>query len=358
MQQLTQIVPRQRVWLFEYPYTYVRSIAMRSALIPKKEYHKLVKMSEPEIIQFLSSTTYGDEINTLSGTYSGITLVERALQKNMEKTWNKLQRISPPALRRVLDAYSFRFDIANIKTILRSLTLGKKEDINQHLSSLGKLSKEELAELSKSDRVEDVLSRVGLTTLESIETAMEEYQKTKNLATLENALDRYYYDTIALFSKKMGRSGRFLVGFLQEELKVRNIITLLSAKKGRIETEKLKSLLLPTYEKKTDSLFETLSLKTLDEILQRLKKTEWEKAITRGEEKYKKTGSLVDIEIALWGTFLKRTQVLEHQDPVSVNNILGFVLAKEIEARNLRILVKAKEFGMPEEFIENELVVI
>jgi len=53
---------------------------------------------------------------------------------------------------------------------------------------------------------------------------------------------------------------------------------------------------------------------------------------------------------------LKQSILLLHQHPLSVDVILGYMFAKDIEVRNLKIIVKGKQLGLSEEFIESQLV--
>ena len=50
-------------------------------------------------------------------------------------------------------------------------------------------------------------------------------------------------------------------------------------------------------------------------------------------------------------------QKLISQKPLSADIIIGYLFAKEIEMRNIRLITKAKEFGLSDEFLENQLVV-
>ena len=71
----------------------------------------------------------------------------------------------------------------------------------------------------------------------------------------------------------------------------------------------------------------------------------------------KKKESLVAIELLLNKYLLDRIILLLHQHPLSVDVIMGYLFAKEIEIKNLKTIVKGKQLGMKEEFIENEIVV-
>ncbi|MBI2138310.1 V-type ATPase subunit [Candidatus Woesearchaeota archaeon] len=66
--------------------------------------------------------------------------------------------------------------------------------------------------------------------------------------------------------------------------------------------------------------------------------------------------SLTSLEENLHAYLLRKSMLLQHQNPLSVDVILGFMFAKEIEVRNLRLLAKAKGMGLPEERIFKHLV--
>ncbi|MBN2454152.1 V-type ATPase subunit, partial [Candidatus Woesearchaeota archaeon] len=88
----------KEVRLGTYPYTYARISCMKTTLLKKEDYARLMKMTPNEIIEFLQETTYRKEINELAIKYSGTQLVEIALNRNLEDVFAKLRRISKPEL--------------------------------------------------------------------------------------------------------------------------------------------------------------------------------------------------------------------------------------------------------------------
>ena len=94
----------------------------------------------------------------------------------------------------------------------------------------------------------------------------------------------------------------------------------------------------------------------LDSLTKALEQTEYKNAIDKGIVDFKNTGSLVTLEAELYKYLLRKATLLLHQHPLSVDVILGFMLAKDIEIRNLRVIIKGKQLGLSEEFIEKQLV--
>lgn len=58
----------------------------------------------------------------------------------------------------------------------------------------------------------------------------------------------------------------------------------------------------------------------------------------------------------LYKYLLEKSILLQHQHPLSIDIILGYMFAKEIETRNLRVIAKGKQLGLSNEFIESQLV--
>src|SRR3989344_7295127 len=76
-----------------HPYAATRAKVMKSLLIERNDYDKLLKMSLPEIAVFLQNTQYKEEFNQLGVNFQDIELVERALNLNMANMSKKMQKI-------------------------------------------------------------------------------------------------------------------------------------------------------------------------------------------------------------------------------------------------------------------------
>src|SRR3989338_7689822 len=85
-----------------YPYTYVQANVMRTKLLTKHDYDKLLKMSYTEIAKFLQDTEYKAEIDKFAMKLSGVELLEMALAKNLVRSFYKLRKISSPELQEMI----------------------------------------------------------------------------------------------------------------------------------------------------------------------------------------------------------------------------------------------------------------
>lgn len=336
-----------------YPYTFARASAMKGVLLKKEDYDRLLKMSTPEIVRFLQDTAYKKEIDEFAANHEGLELVEIALRQNFGKTLAKLQRISTGNLRELLDAYLVRYDIENIKIVLRAKFTGDMT-ADQFLIPAGNLSKAYFQSLLQKDSVEDVAHLVSIADLSS---GIKHYQHTGSLFEIENLLDRHYYEGLLELVHRVPRQGILFGKFLRTELDVHNFMTILRLAKEGFSPERMKGYIFARGQRlKQAALQRLLSSSDVEEILDRLKSLGFRDIAIPAIEAYKKQKHLADVEVAQRRYLLHRATLLRHQHPLSIDTILGFMLAKEIEVRNLIVLIKAKMLDLPEEFVQNEIV--
>lgn len=347
-----------------YPYTYARVSAMKSKLIRKEDYDKLLKMKTNEIIKFLQETEYRKEMDEFSMTASGVNLVELALNRNFTRAMLKLKRISDNELRLLIEEYLRRMDIHNIKTILRAkFTKMPWEYAETLLVPAGRLKKEDLAVLMKMESVEDIVKSLRRLLKADIDftDALKSLKEKNSIFEIENALDRHYYSDVLEFVEKVPKEGELFVRFLKHEIDILNINTILRLKKEKADKKEIqKYLFYSGLYLKRRMLSNLTAIDDIQELIGRIKREGYKKAFeedTRDVREKKEEKSLVDIEVQLKRYLLNKAALLLHQHPLSIDVILGYMFSKEIEIRNLKTLLKGKQLGVEENFIARELVV-
>src|SRR5438128_6174878 len=107
-----------------YPYVTARVRARRAALIPQETYSRLLQMEIPEIARFLGEREHKAEMLALGARYSGVDLIEMATSRNLTKTYNDIYNFCEGKLRAIVGRYLDRYDLQNIKTIVRAKIYG------------------------------------------------------------------------------------------------------------------------------------------------------------------------------------------------------------------------------------------
>jgi V/A-type H+-transporting ATPase subunit C len=344
------------ILLGDYPYTYVRTLYLLSELIKKDDYHKLMKMSLPEITKYLEESAYKEEIDKLAVKYSGVALLENAFYQNTRRMFEKLKFISSDKVRSVIQGYSKRSDTYNLKTIIRGrFTNIPEQEIIDLLLPIGTLNMEHLARLIKKDSIKSILADSGLLNESSIDTVYKEFEKTNNLFEIENLLDKSYYSFLLSFSKRIKLRGKKFREFLHSEIYINNILNILRLKKANTKKNDIMKYLIFTGNKKDDSLLNfIMSLDSTDEIFKVIQKRD--RGLQR-EFTNINTDSLIELELALKRFHLKKILLFQNKYPLSIDIVFAYLLGKEMEIRNLSLIVKGKQLGMNEKFIEEQLIV-
>jgi V/A-type H+-transporting ATPase subunit C len=345
----------KKLKLGKYPYTYVRTTVMKSLLFKKHDYEKMLKMSFNEIAKFMQDSNYKKEISEFAIQYSGADLLELALNKNLAYTFKKLIMISPKELGLVIREYAKRKDVEDLKTIIRGkFTNTDEKTVFNMVTSAGTLSREYLHEIMKKESIEEVLKNNKLVDFSLFEKGLNYLKEKNSLVMIENALDRYYYNNLIEFSKMLPEESALFKSFLVKEVEILNILTLLRLKKSKIGNTR--ELIITARGSINPKITKMSELNDLDALIKALGDTKYKTAIDKGISDFNATGSLITLETELYKYLLKHITLFLHKHPLSVDVILGFMLAKDIEIRNLRILIKGKQLGLEEDFIEKQLV--
>ncbi|MBI2139608.1 V-type ATPase subunit [Candidatus Woesearchaeota archaeon] len=356
---------RRRVRLGEFPYTYVRVSVMRSSLYKKSEYDKILKMSFGEISRFMQDSTYSEDVSAFGVSTSGLELIEKATNRNLVRTFEKLRRISPPELQSLIGLYLGRFDTYNLKSILRGIYSGKpKEQVMEAMVFAGALKEGDFKGMLDAETIPDAIAGMPKMEKRQKETLAKAFMEKGNLIEVENFLDKLYFshvlDSISLFSGQ----GKLFREFMAEEIGILNMMTFLKLKKKGLSNREIKNMLVDTESilqssgKASLLLGHLLSTHSDEGIINLLQQSEYGSFLTPESIQGGKISdiSLTSLEEQLHAYLLRKSMLLQHQNPLSVDVILGFMFAKEMEVRNLRLLAKAKGMGLPEERIFKHLV--
>lgn len=344
MTQLFAPLP-EKVTLGTYPYAYARVSAMKGKLLRAEEYHKLLKLSLPEIAKNIQELEYKHEIDQLAVEYEGVELLTRALDLHFQNIMAKLRRIADEELMLLIEGYLKRNDIANIKTIIRGKVRGMAQDeIKMTLLPGGTLEEtmQWLIQAESRDELANRIAALGMSEFSPLKKLIQEGA----LPDVDLVLDRVYYRYVLSLANRCAAEGQPFADFLRNELDNRNLFTMLRLRKAKIPVPGIKEQLLPAGRKyKIPQLLQWTALSD-EELAKQLQ----QRGIPYGEI------TAAQLEVQQHKQLLDSAVLLLHRYPLSVDVILGFLFAKEVEMRNLRMIIMGKHLGIAEEFIEKNLV--
>jgi V/A-type H+-transporting ATPase subunit C len=292
-----------------YAYTNTRVRVMKSKLLSRQDFEKMMKMSVPEIARFLSDSEYKREVDEMGAKYEGVNLIEYALNRNMSNAFRRIHDFALRDSRVAISLYLKRWDVWNIKTILRGKQSNSAdEEIFVNLVPAGEFRETELKRI--------------ISTAQDYGAAVKAFSKTEyapilekhasNPEKLEDELDRYYYKQL------LQKAPPEIQAFVKKEIDIINFLGMKRAK----DTE-MKFIPIPGGADKPPKL------------------------------EYKDT---LEISAKLKAELLKAGSQMLHTFKRNVRPVMGYFVAKESEIRNIRILARGKHAELSPGVIESNLV--
>jgi V/A-type H+-transporting ATPase subunit C len=322
----------------DYPYMYARVSAKRAKLYEPSDYENMLKMGPNGISRKMEEGAYKEDINQLGSNYDGVKLVELALAKNLAFEMSELTEMAGGNLQKVLETYLRRYDILTLKRILRAKQSGE-EKIEDYLTPVGGISEEKLQELKemKYEEVKESIAFDGSTI-----NYQDYIEESESLAEVEKGLDQAYYDELNNLADKFNSQN--LREFILEEIEYENIKIVLRMKKYNLSEEEIRDRLLTA---KNGRKVENLIQMEFDEALN----------FVISELNLDVDPQLESVEHAIEVHRLENALRMLHTQPLGLSSILGYVVAKITEVKNLRMLLRAKETGIQnQETIRRQLV--
>lgn len=347
------------------PYTYVRTTVMASQLFSEEDYRKLLKLSLPEIVQFLEESTYKQEMDELASTEGGLQLIEHGIQRNFWRAVDKLRRIADDDIRFFIDVYVWRNDIENIKTLVRGKRAGESVARLRNLFLPGTITKDELVELYHKPDVESLLAALDLPFI----AEPERVYANEGLVGLEARMTHGYYELTHRVARRIADERALFRQYLLLEVDLINILTILKLKRTKSPAESIEPYLIDAHaginpndysirHRSRKALFRQLTdAADIDEAIRILEGSRLKSVVQKGIDAYRSTGSLLELEREFDSMLLRQATKLTHQQPLSADVVASYLLAKVIETRNILMVIKGKELGVAESFLERELVV-
>jgi V/A-type H+-transporting ATPase subunit C len=335
----------------KYAYITGRVRAKKTKLIPAEMYSRMMGMDISEIARYLEETQYKDEIDALSKDYSGTELIEHATFANLAKTYRNLLEVSIDEPKFLILEYLRRWDIWNIKTVLRGKFYGASDaEIMKYLVPAGELDVEFLEGLAKKDTVQEVIAAFEGTDYTS---ALAQYDG-KSLSSVENALDKlYYFRMERAVGGTLSVGGGLLLKYVRREIDIRNLITLFRMNKAGVEANIIQENLIPG-----GKLYDELSRMAgmpFGEFLRSLEGYPFWSSIS--DIATPDLDAVSRVEARLRAYLVRYAWALSNYHPLSILPVLGYMVSKETEVANVRKIVRGKEAGLPAELIEEQVVV-
>ncbi len=330
-----------------WAYIVARTKVMKSRLLKAEDFRKLLNMDFDEIIRYVGETEYKREVDEMGYKYTGPRLLDYALFANLARTYRKLIEVSFGASKFLIAKYLEKWDVWNLINILRGKMAGvQPEIIEDTLVPAGEKDFEFYKTLIVRDVEEVVKAFEGTPYYEALSKIGSE-----DMSKIEDELYKIYYRELLKLSPSDFAMKLFL-DFIRMEVDIRNIKTILRLKADDATAEEIMNCIIPGGYELTEDEARKLAAMPLDELVKALEGYWfWKDIEIEGKEVAR-----VEIEFdKIWiSTIAKRAS----NYPLSILPVLQYVVLKKVEVDNLRILGWGKWYGLPNEEIERQMVIL
>jgi len=354
----------------EYDYGNARLRAMKSRLLDGPAYDALVNADTlDELISALARTPYRTDVEAALIRYTGARCIAEAVRLNVAREGRQIQSFFDGEPRRLIKVLLGRWDVFNLKTILRGHARSIPADqIAESLVPAGELDAAALATLVAQPTIRatvDLLVTWGLSYARPLVEAMPAYTERGNLAELELALDRYRFAAALAQLPADEPNASLIRELLAAEIDVTNIMTLLRLTRIRDREATLRAhygtpdpapLLLSGGRLVAEQMSRLNQAETVSDVAHLLAGMPYGPVVESQLEAYHQTGDLGLIQRALERWLILEGVSMFRRDPLSIAVVIGYLSAKQAEAANLRLIAYGKASGLEPDAIRREMI--
>ncbi|MFH0815505.1 MAG: ATP synthase A1 subunit C [Methanobacteriota archaeon] len=336
-----------------YAYVNARVKARRRNLLTGDAYPKLMKMGPGQIARLLGETAYREEMLRLASSYEGDELLEMALNANLSRTYRDVLGFCKGELHGLVKAYLDRWNVWNLKTVIRGVHHGiPADEVLEGVIAGGSLSRDDFATLLKMESALDIIEHVRQWGLDSPPAAtLEQFAKDGNLGPVEDFYDTKYYARLLESIQGNSKPIKIYRWFVRTEIGITNSKNLMKLKLEGVAPARITASMIPGGRAVHTEKLETLATGTAEEALEEIKK-----ALDDDLGGVKATDRASAIALELDRYLLRIAEHQSHIYPLSILPVLNFIIQKKDEVDFVRLIVRGKSGGIPDEKIQEMIL--
>lgn len=329
---------------------YEQNLLSRNDLERLNDYDSL-----DEVLNALNDTVYRDSIAELNRPEE----YEKILDNELKRVYNLIEDTAnnPWILQFLRERYNFH----NLKVLVKEVI--QKENHAHLYSDLGNI---DIAYIKKGlidgEKLEDNflenLNIEGYTPLNQVHDdnddylyyarqALDKYEETGNPKDIDTILDQYYYDNLLYDADKLGLAR--VKDFTKERIDLINVKTLLRVKSQDLSVEELQESLIEGGNISLDKFIEGFN-SSINTLVAMTSNDSINKYLINAIDNDKSIDeNLLDLEKSIDDHFMDYSREAKSMT-FGPEVLMNYVISKETEIKNLRIILVSKLNSLPKEF--------
>lgn len=265
---------------------------------------------------------------------------EDMLRDETTKLYDYLKSISPEPM--IFDIFSYRYDSHNIKVLLKSELSGAETE--GLLVDNGVMDKNALGILLR----ERDLGKLQPEFADAVNESLDTYARTKDPQIIDILVDGAYYRMFLRMAIATG--SKFLTGLAARIIDIANINAFIRVKSKMEDLDLLTRVLIPGGTIKNKEYLDSFS-REIESFRDVLKGTGYGELLDILTEK---TGSVTEFEKACDNHIMEYVRKFRHK-AFGIEPLIGYMLGKETDIKNARIILVGKINRMSDDIIRERL---
>jgi len=318
-------------------------------LYAEHEIRRMLDMDLRAILRFLHERVYKEEVEegSIKYRFSTSDVIEYALTKNLGKAYEQIYSYALGSAKARLEMILGSIDVQNIKTFLRAVhSKAPKEEMMKNILPGGKYPESFWEKGLSAESLENYFAKT------EFGKVVKEYLAERNLAKIEDRIDKEYYARLLNFVKGMqeSRADCVFLEFVRKEIDLRNLATAMKIRfySGSFKIP-LSDVFIPGGWSINPKGFRSLCEAKDDEEFLSLASAYWfgREIVSIMGRCAHCSGQIKRLEHYL-ARIAKNFALIY---PISILPVLSYLLAKRIEVEQIRIISRGKAHGLAKEEI-------
>ncbi|AGI84766.1 hypothetical protein MMALV_00090 [Candidatus Methanomethylophilus alvi Mx1201] len=340
-----------------YSYTSARVKAKKSKLLKEEDYNKMLMMSVPEISHYISDAGYSKEMADLGNRYEGLSLVEYATYANMAKAFRSILNSSTGALSRMVNAYLTKWDFENLKTIMRGKKYGLPiEEIREDLVPAGNLSMDDLDKMLSLTTIEDILAafskKIHIVVPDDV---ISSYKTNGILGSIEDVLVKEYYKNLLASISSSDRPTQIFRTYIKTCIDLKNVETVLKFKADGITGDVVVEYWIPGGTEVDEKVMSQLA--AAQDIQAAVNEMQQLRMYSEIKDSLSQDSTILDVVGVINKYRVELANKVGHMYPLSVIPVVDYMIHKENEVRNIRMIAHGTDSGLDRDTMKKLLVI-
>jgi vacuolar-type H+-ATPase subunit C/Vma6 len=356
----------------DFGYGNARLRARKADLLARADYEALLGKDVDGVLGALSETPYAPEVEAALTRYHGARRLHEAVRHHLARALEEMRSFYEGRARELVDLLLSRWDLHNVVTLMRGeAAMPHAEVALAHVYPMGALSDTLAREVSRQNEFAaavQLLVRWRLPdpdTARGLRDAWPDYERTEDLAALEHAVTAGWAARTAEALESADGGAEPLLRFFRRELDETNLLVALRLREAlaRGETDRLPVLegygvYLPggaVNHSRFDDAIRIPDAEVVARALADVGPGAWRGPLERWARGRSTAELQHDLETRRAGDAVGLFAV---GDPLGMDIPIAYAVAKEGEARNLRLVAEGASRGLDLGRVRARLVIL